>query len=225
MKKNTVVLDGVEYVRKDSIPEVTEDRNTGYSNTGDCNTGDRNTGNWNTGDRNTGYSNTGDCNTGDRNTGNWNTGNWNTGNWNTGDRNTGFLNTTESKVRIFNKECDIARENLEFPDYFYFYITEWIPEEAMTEEEKEEYPTYKTTGGYLRSYEYQEAWRKSWENTTQEDKESTLNLPNWDNEIFKEISGIDVEMELNAPKVKEFSMNEVAEALGVDVKELKIKKD
>ena len=186
-----IMIDGVVYVPKVENTEEdrnTGDRNTGNWNTGNWNTGDRNTGNGNTGNRNTGYRNTGDWNTGDRNTGNRNTGNWNTGNCNTG-----FLNTTEPKVRIFNKECDVKREDLEFPDYFYFDITEWIPEDAMTDEEKEEHDTYKATGGYLRSYDYQEAWRKSWENTTDEDRRKTLSLPNWDNELFKEISGIDVE--------------------------------
>jgi len=246
--KNEIVVDGVEYVKKDSIKTVVEDsntgdyntgdRNTGYSNTGNRNTGNwntenrntgnrntgyRNTGNWNTGDRNTGYSNTGYSNTGNRNTGNRNTGYRNTGNWNTGDSNTGFLNTTEPKVRIFNMDCEIAMNDLEFPDYFYFDITEWIPENAMTEEEKTEHDTYKTTGGYLRSYEYQEAFRKSWENASDEDRRKTLTLPNWNNELFLEISGIDVEKELSI-KSNEYSMDEVAKALGVDVKKLKIRK-
>jgi hypothetical protein len=214
-------------------------RNTGYRNTGDWNTGDRNTGSRNTGYRNTGYRNTGDWNTGDSNTGNWNTGSSNTGNrntgnlntgylntgyWNTGNLNTGYLNTTEPKVRIFNKDCNIARDDFGFPDYFYFDTTEWIPENAMTEEEKIEHDTYKTTGGYLKSYEYQEAWRRSWDNASDEDRRKTLELPNWNNELFLEISGIDVEKELSV-KGKEYSLDEVANALGVDVKELKIKKD
>lgn len=175
----------------------TGNRNTGNLNTGNLNTGNGNTGDGNTGDGNTGYRNTGDGNTGYRNTGDGNTGDWNTGNWNTGDWNAGFLNTTEPKVRIFNKDCDIAREDLEFPDYFYFDTTEWIPENAMTDEEKKEHETYKTTGGYLRSYEYQEAWRKSWESAGDEDRRKTLKLPHWDNALFLEISGIDVEKELN----------------------------
>ena len=172
-----------------------------------------NTGNWNTGDWNTGNSNTGNWNTGDSNTGNWNTGDWNTGN----------LNTDTPQYRIFNKETDIKREDIAFPDYFYFNMTEWINESIMTDEEKEDNPTYKTTGGYLKKYDYKEAWRKSWENADIEDRKKTLELPNWNNEIFKEISGIDVEAELNSPK--EYTMDEVAEALGVDVKDLKIKKD
>ena len=190
-----ITLNGIEYVRADALREEGGDSNTGNLNTGSWNTGDRNTGDWNTGDLNTGY------------------------------LNTGYLNTKEpDTVRIFNKDTEVKRSDLTFPDYFYFDITEWIPEDDMTKEEKKEFPTYKTTGGYLRSYDYQEAWRKSWENATDEDRRRTLELPNWDNEIFREISGIDVEKELGIVG-KEYSMDEVAKALGVNVKDLKIKKE
>ena len=240
MNEKEVVIDGVVYIPKEDERENTGRENTWDWNTGDWNTGNMNTGDWNTGNRNAGHWNTGNWNAGHWNTGNWNTGHWNTGDWNTGDRNTGncnaghwntgnwntgYLNTTEpDTVRIFNKECDISAHELEFPEYFYFDIAEWIPENAMTKEEKEENPTYKTTGGYLRTYEYQEAWKRSWNNTSDEDRRKTLLLPNWDNEIFKEISGIDVERELQV-NAKEYSMDEVAKALGIDVKELKIKKE
>ena len=51
-------------------------------------------------------------------------------------------------------------------------------------------------GGYLRVYGYQEAWRKSWDQASDEDRREILELPHWNNEVFKEISGIDVEKEL-----------------------------
>ena len=138
-------------------------------------------------------------NTGSLNTGNWNTGNWNTGNWNTGNRNTGYLNTIEpADYLFFNKPCSIPREDLEFPQFFYFDLTEWVYESDMTDEEKAENPTYKTAGGYLKSKEYKEAWREAWDKADDEDRRKCLSLPNWDNEIFREISGIDVERELNA---------------------------
>ncbi len=66
----------------------------------------------------------------------------------------------------------------------------------MTDQEKESNPTYKTTGGYLRSKEYQEAWREAWDKADLDDRKECLTLPNWDNEIFLEISGINVEKEL-----------------------------
>jgi hypothetical protein len=178
--------------------------NTGHRNTGDRNTGDRNTGDWNTGhrntgNRNTGNRNTGDWNTGNRNTGNWNTGNWNTGNWNTGDWNvcdneTGHFNTEQSdKIRVFNKDCD--REiwnNADKPNFLYFIITEWVDASHMTDTEKEAEPNFETLGGYLKSYEYKDAFKKSWDNAEEEDRAKLFKLPNFDADVFFEISGIDV---------------------------------
>ncbi len=164
----------------------TGDMNTGYMNTGDMNTGDRNTGDMNTGYRNTGYMNTGDRNTGDMNTGNWNKGN----------RHSGFLNTGEAPTYIFNKIYKGSINNIEFPYFFNFETTEWIYASSMTEQEKKDHPSYITAEGYLKTIPTQEAWRKAWDNATQEDKRKVLKLPNFNNKIFKEISGIDVKKEL-----------------------------
>jgi len=62
----------------------------------------------------------------------------------------------------------------------------------MTEKEKEDNPTYQTTGGYLKSYTDKEAWQKSYNETTEEDRKKIFNLPNFDADVFLEISGIDV---------------------------------
>ena len=89
----------------------------------------------------------------------------------------------------------------------------------MTNKEKKDNPQYETTGGYLKTYEYKEAWRKSWNKASEGDRKKTLELPNWDNEIFKEITGIDVEAELNkSSKIimvdgKEYSEETVKKAL------------
>ena len=193
----------------------TGDWNTGDSNTGNCNTGNRNTGNWNTGDWNTGDSNTGNCNTGNRNTGNWNTGDWNTGNWNTGnwntgnwnqcDNETGFFNTEQSgDIRIFNNQYSREKWNeLDKPSFIYFCLTEWISQSDMTEKEMEENPSYKITEGYLKEYEYKEAFKKSYDAASNEDKKKVFNLPNFDAKIFKEISGIDVTINDNTDKIED----------------------
>ena len=195
--------------------------NTGFYNTGDCNTGDCNTGDWNTGNRNTGDCNTGDCNTGDwntgnwntgdcnagnRNTGDWNTGNCNTGNWNTGSYNAcnhsaGMFNTKEQPLYLFNKPTDFTRDEFRniFPNEYdllfhsLFPLTEWIIESNMSAEEKEANPSYKTTGGYLKKRTYHEAWRIMWDSWTKEQQDSIKKLPNFDKDIFKEITGIEVE--------------------------------
>mgnify|MGYP006328795299 FL=1 len=196
--------------------------NTGNYNTGNWNTGDCNTGNRNTGNRNTGYRNTGYLNTRDWNTGNYNTGDCNTGNWNTGDWNTGYLNTDMPLIRIFGKETEVKRENIIFPDFFWYILTEWIEESAMTDKEKEAYPSYVTCKGYLKSYTDKQAWRNSFEKASKEDKEKCFALPNWNNEMFKEISGIDVEKELKTTE-HVLTLAEIAEKFGLDVKNLRIK--
>jgi len=185
----------------------TGDRNTGDRNTGDRNTGDRNTGNWNTGyrntgDRNTGNWNTGYRNTGDRNTGNWNTGyrntgyrntgNWNTGNWNTGYRNTGYMNTVSpSETIVFNKPCTFEKwDNSYKPDFLLFNLTEWIDESKMSEQEKYIHPSCSFTGGYLKEYKYKEAFIKSFLEADKTDRMRVKDLPNFDEDVFFEISGI-----------------------------------
>ena len=178
--------------------------NTGRGNTGNWNTGDRNTGNWNTGDRNTGNWNTGkwntgNWNTGDRNTGNKNTGNKNTGDWNSTDFSTGCFNTKEEKIRLFNKrskwtyrdwKCSLARDLMcDCPHT----KTVWINEKYMTDSEKEENSTWKRTGGYLKTIEVtNEDKQKWWDNLDDEEQEEIKSLPNFDKEIFKEITGIEV---------------------------------
>ena len=175
----------------------TGDCNTGNRNTGDCNTGDCNTGNWNTGD-----CNTGGCNTGNRNTGNWNTGDWNTGNWNTGDCNTvdfsnGVFCTKEDTIKIFDKESNMTlREWRESRARriiaWNMETTVWIYQSNMTEQEKAQYPSYKTTGGYLKVFTYEEAWKNLWNSITDEEKQEIMNIPNFDKNKFKEITGIEI---------------------------------
>ena len=184
----------------------TGDRNTGDRNTGDRNTGNRNIGNWNTGNRNTGDNNTGDNNTGDRNTGHWNTGDRNTGNrnigysntgdsntgdWNTGDRNTGSFNTiTPKEVLVFNKLCKKEEwDSVEKPSCLFFSVNKLVPFEEMTDSEKETYGTSKYTGGYMKKLDYKEAFTESLKNASEEEIKQIKKLPNFDADIFEEISG------------------------------------
>ena len=177
---------------------------TGNRNTGDWNTGNRNTGNRNTGNRNTGNWNTGDRNTGDRNTGDWNTGNWNTGDWNTGDWNkssfnTGCFNTEEQKITLFNKPSNMTYSEWEMSNARYLLnqipkdVIEWVYEEDMTDEEKAAHPSYKTTGGYLKELDNFECVVTWWNSLNQNQKSVIMAIPNFDKNIFKEITGIDVD--------------------------------
>ena len=43
---------------------------------------------------------------------------------------------------------------------------------------------------------YKEAFRKAWEEASKEEHKKLLKLPNWNNKIFRKISGIDAEAEI-----------------------------
>jgi hypothetical protein len=51
-------------------------------------------------------------------------------------------------------------------------------------------------GGFLKKLDYKDAFRISWDKASPDEHKKLLSLPNWDNEIFKEISGIDAEAEI-----------------------------
>ena len=178
----------------------TGNRNTGNWNTGNRNTGNWNTGNWNTGDWNTGDWNTGDWNTGNRNTGNWNTGNRNTGNWNSTNFSTGFLNSEQQPIYMFNQPTNMQREYICNLAGFRilnwnFENSWWIYSENMSAEEKAAHPEHETTGGYLKTVDFKTACKMMWDSLDEEDKEAVRNLPNFDNDVFREITGISVEGE------------------------------
>ena len=197
--------------------ENTGDRNTGHHNTGNHNTGNHNTGNYNTGNWNTGYCNTGHCNTGnentgDRNTGNentghYNTGNWNTGHCNTGDRNTGdwnsanfstgLFNSVEQPLYIFNKPTKMSRGEISKCKGIKilnrnFKNSWWIYSENMSKEEKTLHPEYKATGGYLKTVDFKTACIMMWDKLRDDEKQSVKEIPNFNAEVFKEITGIEI---------------------------------
>ena len=169
------------------------DRNSGNWNSGDWNSGDWNSGNWNSGDRNSGDRNSGNRNSGNRNSGNWNSGNWNSGNWNSGNWNSGdgMRNSFCSKQKffLFDKECKESdyKKSLEI-DFYWFDIEKWINESDMTEEDKKNHLGYQTTGGFLKTYTYKEAWSEC----PKEVLEKIKKLKNFNKKVFFEISGIEV---------------------------------
>ena len=176
----------------------TGDCNTGNKNTGDYNTGNYNTGNCNTGSNNTGNKNTGDYNTGSNNTGNCNTGSNNTGDWNKSSFNTGCFNTEEQKIMLFNKPSDWTYRDWLDSDARYLLnkiqkeVVEWVYEGDMTGEEKAANPTYKTTGGYIKVLDESECGQLWWDNLSDRNKEIIKSIPNFDDEIFEEITGIKI---------------------------------
>ena len=99
----------------------------------------------------------------------------------------------QKNYRVFNKDVskdEYAKIEGALPSGF--TLAQWVKEENMTNEEKQENSNYKKMNGYLKVLEYETAWRKFWDEMSQEDRDSILNIPQFDAEIFKEITGIDV---------------------------------
>ena len=193
------------------------DRNSGYRNSGNWNSGDRNSGNWNSGDRNSGDRNSGYRNSGDWNSGNWNSGdrnsgdsnsgyrnsgNWNSGYRNSGDSNSGYRNsgafcTSQNPCLIlFDVQTNIPVKEWENGEACLIMssldTTIWVDSSYMTAGEKAAHPKHETTGGYLKTIPYKEAWANLWHNLNDTKRAVFTSLPHFNSDKFKEITGIDV---------------------------------
>lgn len=174
--------------------------NSGNYNSGDRNSGSGNSGGWNTGyfnsgDENSGYYNTGCYNTGYRNSGEWNSGNNNSGDFNSGDFNSCddsngvFCDEEDTNIRIFNKPSGMSLKQFRNSKYAKallstsFNLTEWVEDKTTME------------GGYLKAYTYKEACANWWNRLSDEAKETIKSIPNFDEEVFENITGIKVEKE------------------------------
>ena len=173
----------IKIVRELSWEEVLRMVNTGKDNTGFKNSGDWNSGDWNSGDRNSG-----DRNSGDRNSGDWNKCSFSNG----------IFNTIPPKIYMFNKPT-----NFTYYDWLDSLAKSvmnsypkdrlvWVYEDDMSEEEKTNNPSYKTTGGYLKLEKAKEQAQEWWDRLPEQRKETVMTLSNFDANIFKEITGIDV---------------------------------
>ena len=176
----------LEIVREIPWAEVLEIVNTGKACTGRCNSGNRNSGN---------------RNSGDWNSGNRNSGNRNSGDWNKTSFSNGCFNTVSPKIYMFNKPTDWTLEHWlncraryllnQIDDCPLEYV--WF--DSMTDEEKAAHPEAETTGGYLKERTTAENARKWWAGLSADDRNIIFSLPNFDAEIFKEITGVDVDAE------------------------------
>ena len=137
----------------------------------------------NTGKNCTGLSNTGDRNTGDRNTANFSNG---------------CFNTVEQKICLFNKPSEWTYKD--WLDSYARFILNHIPSNSltyiwfsdMTDKEKEEHPEAEVTGGYLKAIDETPGRQAWWDDLSETDKDIIKSLPNFDPDIFREITGIDV---------------------------------
>lgn len=193
----------------------TGDHNYGELNSGDRNFGSRNVGDRNEGNENVGYRNSGDNNVGsynygsnnvghnnegEGNTGNNNFGDFNTGSWNMGRRHVGFFNTGYGEFKMFNKPVspDIMH-GVRFPSFLSFHQLRWVSEDEITDEETAridfDYRLIDVRNGMLRYMSYQDAFREAYEQAPIDEHYMLFRLPNFDPDIFREISGIDVSEE------------------------------
>lgn len=146
-----------------------------------------------------------DGNTGLFNSGNMNSGDMNSGNRNSGDRNSGvankcnfssgvFCNKDDDNIRIFNTPSGMSLHEFYGSEYWTamssvaFNLTEWI---AYTTEEKAADPEKDKVGGYLKVYSMNEAWANWWNALSKKNKDIIMSMPNFNAEVFKDITGID----------------------------------
>ena len=100
---------------------------------------------------------------------------------------------------MFNKPTELTWDDIDHPHFNEFYLNKWVPESDMTDEEKKADPEFYVREGYLKTYTWEEAWANYWRDTTEEDRKRVLNLPNFDAEVFKEITGIPVNKHTTNP--------------------------
>ena len=136
-----------------------------------------------------------DGNTGVFNSGSRNSGNWNSGDWNSGNCNSGFFCTNSPKLRLFNKETNFTMEEFMKTEWYAvltsgkFNLTKW---RAYTDEEKAQDERKRFIGGELITIPYKEACANWWVSLSEKDKAIIKTIPNFDANIFAEITGIDV---------------------------------
>ena len=111
------------------------------------------------------------------------------------------MNTSSSFVRIFNKETSLEFWSISFPNYFYFdcipICLERIEKENMTKDEKDKNPNCDVMWWYLKKTDNEKDlkhWRKKardW--ASHEDRMKTFDLPNFDADIFEEITWLHIQ--------------------------------
>ena len=110
----------------------------------------------------------------------------------------GCFNTEESTIKLFNKESSWVGEDWRNSKArrllldIDMNILDWISYSDMTDEEKASHPEAETTGGYLKKLDISECAQIWWDRLDEDDRCIIKAIPNFDAEIFKECTGIDV---------------------------------
>jgi len=96
-------------------------------------------------------------------------------------------------ITIFNKPSEMSYGEFVNSKYYDalissdFVLTEWID---YTEEEKKDSIIRQCIGGYLKYYTYQDACKNWWNGMNAENKKIVMSIPNFDKDVFEEITGI-----------------------------------
>ena len=137
-------------------------------------------------------------NLGKGNAGLCNSGNWNSGNWNKTNFSNGCFNTEEPKIFLFNKPSDWTYRDWLNSDARYLLnqiprnVVDWIWSDDMTDEEKEQHPEYEVVGGYLKILDESECGQLWWDSLSERYKNIIKAMPNFDKEIFEDVTGIKI---------------------------------
>ena len=162
--------------------------NSGNRNSGDRNSGYRNSGDLNSGYRNSGYRNSGDLNSGDLNSGYLNSGDLNSGVFNKTNNSNGVFCNKEPKICIFNVQTDWTLKEFYNSKYYDaicssdFPLTEWKAKENAPEN---------GVDGELIVNTYEDACRRWWDGMSDKNKAIIKDIPNFDIDVFCDITGID----------------------------------
>ena len=131
---------------------------------------------------------TGLCNSGNRNSGDWNSTNFSTG----------FFNSEQQPIYMFNQIVNMQRDGIcklagvQILNWNY-ENSWWIYSENMSAKEKAAHPEYETTGGYLKTVDFKTACKMMWDKLSDNEKSAVMQLPNFDADVFEEITGISTE--------------------------------
>lgn len=131
-------------------------------------------------------------NIGENCTGRSNTDDYNTGDGNSGNYTSGYFCTEDSKFRVFDKETNWTFDDRYASNNYWTMLScpqntkiiEWVREEEVSEKEKKDNPTYKTTGGYLKVRKSCKDRQKWLNNPRQSEKQAVYELPNFTRKSF-----------------------------------------
>jgi len=97
---------------------------------------------------------------------------------------------------MFNKTW-VKKSDISFPNWLRFGLTQWVSYDTATDKERKKHKKdIEVCGGFLKNLEYKEAFRRAWDNAEVSERKKVTVLPGFDKDVFFEISGIDVDKDM-----------------------------